>query len=164
MSNGVTSRVKCYFNSREEKIFCIVSWLAMKSGYSKPKGKRSRGKTATHRHTAQSHDDLKLLLCIWGGSAGCNLLRVSQTKRNYYGISLSTALDALEPTSKEKNNHFTSRNTTRWLRYTTTLGYKVQNQWKPSWKHLNGKPCPTRCIHQTSLLQIITYSVQWHMV
>ncbi len=61
-----TSRVKCCFNSREEKVFLHRTvtgdekWIQ----YNKPKGKRSRGKTATHWHLAQSQISM-----IWSFSS-----------------------------------------------------------------------------------------------
>jgi len=111
-SNGVFSRVNSCFNGRKGKVFCIVSWLAMKSGYSMISlSVENRGVSpAIHQHQQSAKPNIhgsKLLLCIWYlggriGSAGCSLLWAAQTERNYHGRSLSTTIDAFEPSIEGK--------------------------------------------------------------
>ena len=43
-SNSILSPINSCFNGRKGKVFCIVSWLAMKSGYNNLKHRRSLGK------------------------------------------------------------------------------------------------------------------------
>ena len=72
-------------------------------------------------------------------SYGCSLLWATQTDQNHHGRSLSTTIDAFEPSIEGK--------TAKWFCNMTTLSHILQNEWKLIWKRLNGKFNSNRSIH-----------------
>ena len=74
-----------------------------------------------------------------------------------------TTTDAFEPSIEEKNNCYTSRDTTKWFCNIIMQGHMFQNGWKHTWKRLNGKFYHNHHIHQTLPSLIIHCSNQWHM-
>lgn len=96
-SNGVFWRVNSCFNGRKRKIFYILSWLAIKSGYTTISW--SVENHGVHLVKIIGNADYLwfqasiLHMMEW---ARYSLLWVAQSKRNYYGRSLSTKLDAFE--------------------------------------------------------------------
>ncbi|GBN85147.1 hypothetical protein AVEN_241341-1 [Araneus ventricosus] len=117
---------------------------------------------AMHQYRRQSRiHGFKLLLCIWWDELSVvyyKLLKPNETSTEApYRRQLMRLRRALKA-----NDRYTSRDTTELFCCMTTLGHVLQNQSKPTWRHLNGKSCPNRRILQTLPLQIITCSDHWH--
>ena len=93
------------FNGRIEKVFCTISWLAMKSGYTTIiQSVENRGVSpAKHQHILKTKypwfgaSSLYLM-----GSAGHNLLWDTQTESDYLRGLLLTSIDAFELSPKRK--------------------------------------------------------------
>ena len=138
-SSGFFSHLNNCFNGRKEKIFCILSWLAMKNRYTTiTLSVENLGVSpAMHQHRRQSR--ISMVPSYWFPPAGSSLLWAAQTKRNYHRRSLSTTLDAFEPSIEGKTAAIRAeRDTTKSFRNMTTKGHILQNQWKPTWKCSNG--------------------------
>jgi len=121
-SNGVFSRVNSCFNGKKGKVFCITSWLAMKSGYTTiTLSIEDRGVSPSmYQHRWQSRISM-----IWSfyfasmESAGYSLLWAAQTERKI-GRSLSITIDAYESSIEGKTveipagiSAYTSKDTTK---------------------------------------------------
>jgi len=134
-SNGVSSRVN-------GKIFCIVSWLVMKSGYTTiTLSVEDHGiSPAMHQHGRRSRISMcsKLLLCIWWDQLGVVNYELHKLKP----LREITIIDynwCVWVEHWRKNGRYTSRDTTKWFCNMTRLGHMLHNRWKPTWKRLNGK-------------------------
>ena len=113
-----------------------------------------------HRIFVETYSDHALHLV---GSAGCSLLWAAQINWNHHGRLLSTTIDASELSIEERMVAIWTE-TRQWFCNMITLGHMLQNRWKPTWKHLNGKSYHVCCIHQTLPCPIISYSEWWHIV
>lgn len=123
------------FNGRKEEMFCIVSWMAMKSEYITiilTVENREVNPTIQQQHHRLSLHGSKLLLYIlW-----------DQLYIIYHEVLL------------KENGRYTGRDTTMWF----------CNKWKPTWGRWNGMSYSTRLIQQTLPLSIITFCAWWYII
>ena len=153
--------MKSCFNVRKRKVFCTLSRLAVTSGYTTiTLSVENRGVSlAMHQHRWQSRISMVPSFCsVFGGISWVSFILSCSNRTK---PSRKIGIDYISCVWAEhwrKNGQYTSRDTTKWFRSMTTLRHMLQNRWKPTSKRLNGKPYPTRHIHQTFPLSIITCS------
>ena len=100
--------------------------------------------------------DSNILLCIWWDLWDVvyyELLKPTETiMGNLYRLQLMRLSGALK-----KNGCYMSRDMTKWFCSMITLGYMLQNEWKPTWKRLNGNSYP-EAPYSPEIAPIITCS------
>ena len=148
------------FNSKKGKVFCIVSWLVMKSGYTMiTLNIEDHGiSLAMHRHWQQNWISMAWSWWDQPGVVNYELLKPTKTiTGDHYQLQLM----CLSCASK-KNTCYMTRDMTEFCNM-TMLGHMLPNGWNPTWKCLKRKSYPICRIHQTLPHLITTCSNRWNM-
>ena len=135
------------FNSRKGKVFCIISWLMMKSGYTTItlSVEDHRINPAMHQHWRQSRISKFQSLCsAFGGISWVHfIMSYSKWPKSIIRDSYQLQLMCLSQALKKKNGCNTSWDMTKWFCNVIILGHMLQKRMKNYLgKHLNRKSYP----------------------
>ena len=155
MINSVLSRVNSSFNGRKGKVFCIVWWLVMKSGYTIDNHKWGKPSHASTSSAKSNIHGSKLLHCIWWDQLCVVIMRSSNGLKPSREISIDCNWYVFTWAMKKKRPLYEQRHDKVILQNDNAKPH-VAKQVKIYLETLI-------CIHQILLGPIITCSDQWHM-
>ncbi|UYV73998.1 SETMAR [Cordylochernes scorpioides] len=129
--------------------------------YDNPKRRKSWVKPG-HASTSTAKPNIhgkKLMLCIWWDHLGVIYYKLLQPNETITGERYQQHLMRLSRALKIKRPLYAKRHD-KVIYQHDKLGHMLQKLSRRLWRRFNGMSYPTRCIHQTLLLQTTTCSVR----